>query len=139
MWTHRDTAAWGSGCSKNSIRITKFLDKEGSSLETAGQGKRGQYPDAGVFAAIPVHSQARGWVVVEPIQNLRTQLSEVLVQVLALQLDVQLHYHLRRTRPVCFQNWDHSRPVEKLLDSDYQNWQWAVRKESQRSKVFSCN
>lgn len=39
----------------------------------------------------PVHSQACRWVVVESVQNLRTQLLQVFMQVLALQLDTQLH------------------------------------------------
>lgn len=33
LLTHNDTAAWGSGWSRNSIRITKFFDRDGSSLQ----------------------------------------------------------------------------------------------------------
>lgn len=55
--------------------------------------KGSQHPEAGwALAPTPVNSQTCCRVVVESVQNLRTQLFEVLMQVLALQLDMQLHY-----------------------------------------------
>lgn len=57
----------------------------------AGLSPGGRHSQAQGRAGLPVDRQTCGWMVVESVQNLRTQLPEVLVQVLALQLHVQLH------------------------------------------------
>lgn len=49
---------------------------------------------------VPAHSQAGSRVIVNAVQDVRAQLSQVLVQVFALQLDTQLHrlQHLHTTK-----------------------------------------
>lgn len=44
-----------------------------------------------VKACLPVDSQACCWMVVQSVQNIWTQLSQVFMQILALQHDTQLH------------------------------------------------
>lgn len=89
-----------------------------------GLGQRGKFParrqqlwhgarvcatrpvsDVTAAASEPVDSQACCWVVVQSVQNLRTQLFQILVQVLTLQLHAQLHVlntqtHTRTTKVV---------------------------------------
>lgn len=50
-----------------------------------------------VSAVIPVDSQTCCWMVVQSVQYLRTQLSQVFVQILALQLDTELHHLPKQT------------------------------------------
>lgn len=99
--TQSVTPAWGRGWSINSIRITKVFAREGSSLcgikarikwDIAAQLHKWYHCRVWWRAIKPVDSEACCWMVVESVQNLRAQLSQILMQILTLQLHTQLHF-----------------------------------------------